>query len=219
MIDKTELIMNIMERWNAQGVSGIVLVLLLFHQMKSGNINLIFRFMSGIRKKNRLKKILNEKYTSPETHARVLLELRQKDNMWLTGMLTPGLANIIIELTKQNNLCLHHFYNWRRWLTENEGKINFDEEGYINARREHYVMSSVGLLYALIMSLDIYLRFNLPLLYMPYVAYANIVIFMGLMIFISWVPGKEQTMKMKVYISKYNSELLLGGDSGKNNSD
>lgn len=186
LIDKTELIMNIMERWNAQGVSGIVLVLLLFHQMKSGNINLIFRFMSGIRKKNRLKKILNEKYTSPETHARVLLELRQKDNMW---------------------------------LTENEGKIIFDEERYINARREHYVMSSVGLLYALIMSLDIYLRFNLPLLYMPYVAYANIVIFMGLMIFISWVPGKEQTMKMKVYISKYNSELLLGGDSGKNNSD
>ncbi|EDW5780691.1 hypothetical protein G6S60_004608 [Salmonella enterica] len=66
-----------------------------------------------------MKKILIEKYTSPETCVRALLELRQQDNMWLTGMQTPALANIAIELTKQNNLRARYFYNWRRWLTEN----------------------------------------------------------------------------------------------------
>ncbi|HFI7004764.1 hypothetical protein [Escherichia coli] len=118
--------------------------------------------------------------------------------MWLTGMQTPVLANIAMELTKQNNLRARYFYNWRKWLTENKGIVVFDEK--------HYAMSFVGLSIALKISLDIYLRFNLSLVYMPYVIFINIVIFIGV-IFISWVPGRELTTKMKSYIGGYNSAI------------
>lgn len=69
-------------------------------------------------------------------------------------------------------------------------------------------MSFIGLLNALIISLEIYLRFKLSLVYMPYVVFVNIFIFMGVMVFISWVPGMELTVKMKSYIEKYNSVFL-----------
>ncbi|HAX3083363.1 TPA: hypothetical protein JWI13_004935 [Escherichia coli] len=207
LTDITALILNIIEKWGVQGIFGTVLVFLAYHWINSGNMYLIFRYFSGIRKKNRLKKIMSEKYTSPETRARILLELRQQDNMWLTGMQTPVLANIAIELTKQNNLRARYFYNWRKWLTENKGIVVFDEKRYNNSRKEHYAMSFVGLSIALKISLDIYLRFNLSLVYMPYVIFINIVIFMGGMIFISWVPGRELTTKMKSYIGEYNSAI------------
>ncbi|HFU3395694.1 TPA: hypothetical protein ACGQML_004509 [Escherichia coli] len=208
LTDITVLILNIIEKWGVQGILGIVLVFLAYRWINSGNMYFIFLFFSGIRKKNRLKHIMNETHTSPETYARVLLELRQQDNMWLTGMQTPTLANIAMELTKQNNLRARYFYNWRRWLTENKGVVVFDEKKYNNARKEHYVMSFIGLLNALIISLEIYLRFKLSLVYMPYVVFVNIFIFMGVMVFISWVPGMELTVKMKSYIEKYNSVLL-----------
>ncbi|ENP0141388.1 hypothetical protein ACCJ75_004562 [Escherichia coli] len=112
--------------------------------------------------------------------------------MWLTGMQTPVLANIAIELTKQNNLRARYFYNWRRWLTENKGFVVFDEKRYNNSRKEHYAMSFVGLSIALKISLDIYLRFNLSLVYMPYVIFINIVIFMGGFLFHGFPGGNLQ---------------------------
>ncbi|EPQ7464099.1 hypothetical protein ACUV8E_004756 [Escherichia coli] len=208
MIDKIDVIFNVMDKWGIQGLVVGGLIALAFPWMKQKNMIVIFRWLSGIIKKSRLKSMLSEEHVSPETQARILLELRQQDNMWLTGMQAPGLADIVVELTVQNNLRARYFYIWRRWLTESEGVIIFDEKRYNIALKEHYVISSVGLLPALIMSFGIYQRFNILPANMIYVLAINIVAFIGLMIFVSWIPGQKLTEQMKYYIEKYNSKML-----------
>lgn len=68
-------------------------------------------------------------------------------------------------------------------------------------------MSFIGLFNSLMITLQVYLCFNISLVYMPCIIFVNIVVFMGMMVFISWVPSVKLTMKMKYYIEKYNLSL------------
>ncbi|MED8903676.1 hypothetical protein RCL92_21525 [Escherichia coli] len=88
-------------------------------------------------------------------------------------MRTPGLADIAVGLTNQNNLRARYLSIWKKWLLENEGVIRFDEKGYNHAVKWHYVMSAVGGLFALIMSVEMGLAFNLLLADMIYVVMIN----------------------------------------------
>lgn len=178
----------------------------LYRLILPDNIEVVSSLLSRFRKKSRLRNLLNDNFLSPEGRARVKLELNQLNNMWLTGMLKPGIAEAAVILTTKNNLRARYLYNWRVWLYEENGRIVFDKQKYKKILRVNY---SVGVLVGLLTTLFIlaiyYQGFYPELSRGVFPAVINLIILWAIILVAVRVPGKKATLQMKRYIERYNN--------------
>jgi len=78
----------------------------------------------------RLEKLLASRYLSGFTRKRALLEFNQLSNIRLSGLIEPRLANAAVQFTLCYGLRSQYLKPWRSWLSEHEGRIEFDRRKY-----------------------------------------------------------------------------------------
>jgi len=179
----------------------------LYRLMLPDNIEIVSSLLSRFRKKSRLRNLLKDDFLSPETRTRAKLELNQLNNMWLTGMLKPGVAKAAVILTTENNLRARYLSAWRTWLEEKDGQIKFCKSRY---KVECCVFRSVGVLMGLLatflISVIYHQEFYPKITPGIFPALVNLVILWGVVFMTAWVPGKKATLQMKRYIERYNKQ-------------
>ncbi|GDA27924.1 hypothetical protein [Escherichia coli] len=178
----------------------------LYRLMLPDNIEVVSSLLSRFRKKSRLRNLLKDDFLSPEARTRVKLELNQLNNMWLTGMLKPGIAEAAVILTIENNLRARYLYGWRVWLYEKNGRIIFDGQKYKKFLCINY---SVGILVGLLTTLFIiavyYQGFYPEFSRGAFPAAINLIVLWVIIFMAVRVPGKKATLQMKRYIERYNN--------------
>ncbi|MEC9989769.1 hypothetical protein RCV41_00560 [Escherichia coli] len=200
--------LNIHDIYREFGISvAIIIAVLSALWMKPDNTRAIFRFLSGGTRKNKLRSLLKGERLSSEGVARVKLELNQRNNMWLTGMLKPGIAEAAVILTTENNLRARYLSDWRVWLEERNGQILFDKKSY---KKVFFINCAIGVfvgLLAAFLVFDMYYQWFYPEIERGvFPALINLFVLWLIIFMMARIPGKKATLQMKRYIERYNKQ-------------
>lgn len=155
------------------------------------------------RKSLQLENLLAKKHLSIITRKRIILEIRQLNHMNLSGIIDSRLANAAVLLTTRFQLRSHYLKRWRIWLTENEGKIEFNNKQYWWAW--HIFVWVLLPMSTLFFGMMVYLfSQSLGTHYLPIIILGNTLWWFPWLLLIA-IPSPNMTREMQNYINRFNA--------------
>jgi len=151
----------------------------------------------------RLEKFLASGYVLGITRKRALLELNQLDNINLTGLTEPRLANAAVQLTLCYGLRSKYLKPWRSWLSEHEGRIEFDRRKYqIASFFVFWINLPCSTIFLAL--LTYFTTINAGLKMLPLIILSNVIFLWFPWVALWRIPPPSLTKKMHSYLQQFN---------------
>lgn len=132
--------------WRLQTLSVLILLALVYKWLARASPAVFFRSLFSFRK-YRLERMKALDYLTQDERVCIDQELRMINNLALTGLSTPGLQKAAIKFASYCGVRGKYLVSWRRYLTENEGKICFNRARYYrNLKISIYIVSPASVI-------------------------------------------------------------------------